>query len=151
MSLAFGNAWLKLPIEYSTRIFPRLVSKWISPERFQEYTRRLKTPPYLSSTPDVVYITLPASPSFLILASDGLASIDGSQDMPLDARVNMWAETIGQASDLPESPNLALALLHSAVIGDDTRRGSELMTVEMESQWMDDTSITVQRFPGRES
>ncbi|KAH8828415.1 phosphatase 2C-like domain-containing protein [Flagelloscypha sp. PMI_526] len=163
---AFGNAWLKLPVAYSTYLFPHLVKDWISPTRFGGYSTRLKSPPYISAQPDVFYVSIsPSTPSFLVLASDGLAAVDRAHDLSLSDRASRWARIVGRcvqkkvftggATHVNDNENLAAALLrvtlgssseHEEEGEEGRKRLSELMTVEMDRPWMDDTSVTVQRF-----
>ena len=114
---------------------------------------RIRTPPYLSSTPDVYHIQLQnegpvASPRLLILCSDGLSDLyDGYS---FDEMAEEWTQVVGKELDAKPGPkagraNLALALLREAIGGADTQLVSRNLTVEMEERWMDDTTIVVQR------
>lgn len=104
---------------------------------------RIKTPPYVSNIADVFHRTLPDSPCFLILSSDGLCSADTYEALQKslipDRWVNVVSRSLGQG-------NTALSLLRDALGGLDIRRVSRNMTVEMEERWMDDVTIAVQRF-----
>jgi pyruvate dehydrogenase phosphatase len=123
----------------------------MSPQRSQ-VAARLHTPPYVSNIPDVFNHSL-RSPStsrgFLILYSDGLTDLyDG---MGPEDIANRLASTIGQVVDSYTGPlgrrsNLSLRLLREALGGDDIFKVSRSLTVEMESRWMDDTTILVQYF-----
>jgi pyruvate dehydrogenase phosphatase len=87
--------------------------------------------------------------SFLVLYSDGLTDLyDGMGPQEL---ANHVASTIGQTIDSNGShsgrrSNLALRLLRDALGGDDIYKVSRNLTVEMESKWMDDTTVVVQLF-----
>ena len=92
---------------------------------------------------------------YLVLATDGLAELyDGF------ARAEMaqdWARVVGAAVASSRSPsqsqthpaqavpeeNVALALLRHA-LGDDLVTVSQLLTLDMDRPWMDDTTIVVQ-------
>ncbi|KAI8993784.1 phosphatase 2C-like domain-containing protein [Trametes punicea] len=156
---ALGDAWLKLPAVYADLVFKHLDAEWLSAEVMEPHVSRIRTPPYLSNTPDVYHVRLTtegahssgaiaASPRVLILCSDGLSDLyDGYsfQDM-----ANEWTHVVGRAFDSnsgagAERANLALLLLREAIGGSDTQLVSRNLTVEMEERWMDDTTIVVQR------
>lgn len=101
---------------------------------------------------------------YLVLATDGLAELyDGfaREEMAQD-----WARVVGAAVTASRSPslahshshahahahaqaqaapeeNVALALLRHA-LGDDLVTVSQLLTLDMDRPWMDDTTIVVQ-------
>ncbi|KAK2460694.1 hypothetical protein APHAL10511_007164 [Amanita phalloides] len=106
-------------------------------------------------------------PRFLILASDGFADLCGSQEMQ-SRIINRWAKSVvnhlpplpnrwtswlsrnritNQQSNERErrsaSDNFALRLLRHA-LGEDTTSVSRALTLDMETAWLDDTSIVVQ-------
>ncbi|KAI9067130.1 protein serine/threonine phosphatase 2C [Trametes sanguinea] len=157
---AIGDAWLKLPAVYAELVFKHLEADWLSAEVMEAHVPRIRTPPYLSSTPDVYHIPLrnhnaqtsgaETSPRILILCSDGLSDLyDGYsfQDMAEE-----WTQLVGRVLDSKPGPgtertNLALSLLREAIGGSDTQLVSRNLTVEMEERWMDDTTIVVQRLP----
>ena len=145
MLTAIGDVWLKLPGVYASRIYPNLTQRWIAPEKFKEYSKRILTPPYVSSIPDVYHHVLPDSPCLILLASDGLVS--ASQYSGMDPReiASYWIQIAGQALDLDRSSNAALSLLRDVLGGDDTQMVSRNLTVEMEERWMDDTTVLIQR------
>ncbi|KAJ8488892.1 hypothetical protein ONZ51_g3251 [Trametes cubensis] len=150
---AIGDAWLKLPAIYAELVFKHLDADWFSAEVMEPHIPRIRTPPYLSSTPDVYHIQLQnegpvASPRLLILCSDGLSDLyDGYS---FDEMAEEWTQVVGKELDSKPGPkagraNLALALLREAIGGADTQLVSRNLTVEMEERWMDDTTIVVQR------
>ncbi|KAI0371138.1 protein serine/threonine phosphatase 2C [Pilatotrama ljubarskyi] len=157
---ALGDVWLKLPAIYAELVFKHLEADWLSAEVMEPHVPRIRTPPYLSSTPDVYHIPLrndhsrtkgnTAPPRLLVLCSDGLSDLyDGYsfQDM-----ADEWIQVVGQELDSTSVPgagraNLALSLLREAIGGSDTQLVSRNLTVEMEERWMDDTTIVVQRLP----
>ncbi|KAH9855204.1 protein serine/threonine phosphatase 2C [Lenzites betulinus] len=160
---AIGDAWLKLPAVYAELTFSHLDADWLTAEVMEPHIPRIRTPPYLSSKPDVYHIPLKnadsgdrgqvsghaAQPRILILCSDGLSDLyEGYsfQDM-----ADEWVQTIGRELDSRSIPgpgaghhaNLALTLLREAIGGSDTQLVSRNLTVEMEERWMDDTTIVV--------
>ena len=155
--LAIGDAWLKLPAIYAELVFKHYDADWLPADMMELHVPRIRTPPYLSNTPDVYYhsfctfgTTGTPSQRALILCSDGLTDLyDGytTQEM-----ADEWMELIGRELDSPSGPNtargnLALSLLREAIGGSDTQLVSRNLTVEMEERWMDDTTILVQRLP----
>ncbi|KAI0769315.1 protein serine/threonine phosphatase 2C [Trametes elegans] len=166
---ALGDAWLKLPAVYAELVFKHLDADWLSAEVMEPHVPRIRTPPYLSSNPDVYHVPLRdgrapgagagagrggATPNpqerVLILCSDGLSDLyDGYSHQEMAAE---WVQAVGQELDAPARPgsgrpHLALALLREAIGGSDTQLVSRNLTVEMEERWMDDTTIVIQRLP----
>ncbi|KAI0829675.1 protein serine/threonine phosphatase 2C [Trametes gibbosa] len=163
---AIGDAWLKLPAVYAELTFKHLDADWLTAEVMEPHIPRIRTPPYLSSKPDVYHIPLrkgegrgqvsgnAAQPRILILCSDGLSDLyEGYsfQDMAEE-----WVQVVGRELDSLDSrttagsgtgsrANLAMTLLREAIGGSDTQLVSRNLTVEMEERWMDDTTIVVQR------
>ncbi|KAF8626287.1 hypothetical protein AX15_004958 [Amanita polypyramis BW_CC] len=112
------------------------------------------------------------SPKFLILASDGFTDLCGSPEMQVEV-VKKWAKSAVPGSSSPSSPepwyswfsckkdsneskgaiqpdklkrtsdNFALKLLRYA-LGEDTSSVSRVLTLDMETPWIDDTAIVVQ-------
>ena len=146
--LALGDTWLKLPPIFSQRVLLNFRREW-NVQRPETYVTRVKSPPYVSSVPDVHHIPLQKGASgqqrdvFLISCSDGLADLyDGRtrQDM-----IHRWVTVVGRAVGNRTRANLALLLLRDGLGGDDIRLVSQKLTVEMEEKWMDDVTIIVQR------
>lgn len=157
LCLAIGDAWLKLPAIYAELVFKHLDSEWLHAETMEPHVPRIRTPPYLSNTPDVYFLDLgaearqgSAAQRALILCSDGLTDLyDGYSHQEM---ADEWMELIGRELDSQSGPNsargnLALSLLREAIGGSDTQLVSRNLTVEMEERWMDDTTILVQRLP----
>lgn len=124
------------------------------PTPWETFLARNRTPPYISSEPDVVHRRLPprsgGARSFLILATDGLSELyDGTARAEMAAD---WARCVAEtaaASGSPESSsakgeNLALRLLRRALGGEDLLSISQMVTLDMDTPWMDDTTIIVQ-------
>ncbi|RPD63915.1 protein serine/threonine phosphatase 2C [Lentinus tigrinus ALCF2SS1-6] len=152
---AIGDAWLKLPAIYAELVFKHLDADWFSAETVEPHVPRIRTPPYLSNTPDVYHLEFGAEAGqgsapqrALILCSDGLTDLyDGYSPQEM---ADEWIELIGRELNSSSGPNgartnLALSLLREAIGGSDTQLVSRNLTVEMEERWMDDTTILVQR------
>ncbi|KAI0319187.1 protein serine/threonine phosphatase 2C [Amylostereum chailletii] len=143
-----GDAWLKMPAVFSQRVLLNFRREW-NVDRPETYISRVRTPPYVSSVPDVHHLPLPrpapgrSRDMFLLMCSDGLPDLyqgRGRADM-----VSHWVRTIGRAWRSGAHDNLALALLRNALGGEDIRSVSQHLTVEMEERWMDDVTVLVQR------
>ncbi|KAJ7925153.1 phosphatase 2C-like domain-containing protein [Mycena leptocephala] len=147
---AIGDIWLKIPSLYTSRVFLNLDQDWISHKTLKQCASRISTPPYVSNIPDVYHHNLPSRPWFLILCSDGLPSAETYDGMDTSSMTRIWTETVGHILD-SQSPavNIALSLLRAAIGGQDEHKVSRSLTVEMEERWMDDVSISIQRFHHR--
>lgn len=144
--IALGDTWLKLPAVYTRRVFADLDLD-LGTRRAHELAARISTPPYVSNIPDTYYHVIDSADSFLIICSDGLADLYSG--MSLQEAADHWVTVIGRAIDAKsddEMPNLSLYLLRDAIGGNEADIISRNLTLEMEEQWMDDTSIVVQRF-----
>lgn len=149
-----GDAAFKQPAIFTRRVLYNLYPGVADPTPWETFLSRNRTPPYISSQPDVIHRRL-GPRSFLILATDGLSELyDGSgrSDMVAD-----WARCVAEAAAGAkakarnsekekdgEEDNLALRLLRRALGGEDLMSISQMITLEMESPWMDDTTIIVQ-------
>lgn len=149
-SQAIGDAWLKVPTAYTRQIIDSLEADWLEQHRLHDYLSNILTPPYVSNRPDVYHHRLSRdaasapTPRFLILCSDGLSDLYGGRLE--EEMANDWAAVVGRELDRGRTNNLALHLLRDGLGGNDTRRVSQNLTVEMEEKWMDDTTIVVRRF-----
>ena len=139
--------WLKLPAAYAELVFKYMDADWFSPESMEPHVPRIRTPPYLSNTPDVYHYDFSAdarntsAPSrrALILCSDGLTDLyDGYSPQEM---ADEWIGVVGRELDSSSGPmssnrraNLALSLLREAIGGDDTKLVSRNLTVEMEER-----------------
>ena len=126
------------------------------PTPWETFLSRNRTPPYISSEPDIVHRRL-GPRSFLILATDGLSELydgAGRGDMVAD-----WARCVAEAGtgakaklgrrcekeeQGQQEENLALRLLRRALGGEDLMSISQMITLDMDTPWMDDTTIIVQ-------
>jgi pyruvate dehydrogenase phosphatase len=112
------------------------------PTPWETLLARNRTPPYISSVPDIVHRRL-GPRAFLVLATDGLSELydgAGRADMVAD-----WARCVAEAAGTaPGKENLALRLLRRALGGEDLVAISQMITLDMDTPWMDDTTIIVQ-------
>lgn len=131
------------------RVFPTRVFDLADPSayiltRLSVFLPRLLTPPYISSVPDVQHIALGDTPrenTVLVLCSDGLVDVSKAHETPLAEVAARWVEVAsGNMDDKP-----ALRVLRDAMGGDDNAQVSFWLTVEMDSPWVDDTTVLVMR------
>jgi pyruvate dehydrogenase phosphatase len=172
--LGLGDVPFKQPPEFTRRILYNLFPGFHNVSPWEEFLVRNITPPYITAEPDVVHRRLDdylgsnteASgkkklfPRFLVLVSDGFSDLCGSQEM--QARIlEKWATSVVAGPSLsPESllsrkkgseanalarasGNLALSLLRHA-LGEDAISVSKVLTLDMETAWIDDTALVVQ-------
>ncbi|KAI0268612.1 protein serine/threonine phosphatase 2C [Gloeopeniophorella convolvens] len=146
---ALGDTWLKIPSIFSQRVLLNFRREW-NVQRPETYIARVKSPPYVSNTPDVHHIPLPKTQPgrhrgmFLIMCSDGLADLHSGRSRT--DMIHHWVRVAGQCIEgRMRTGNVALSLLREGLGGDDIRLVSENLTVEMEERWMDDVTILVQQ------
>lgn len=155
---AVGDLLFKLPALYTKRIFFNSMAGFRVSIKVEEYIGRNLTPPYLSNIADVKHVNLTRLAlqgedvhKFLILCSDGLVDLYMAHET-VERSAEHWTEVIGRAlvssasgQESQASPNLALHLLRDALGGDNAKQVAEMLTVEIEDRWMDDTTIIVQQ------
>lgn len=148
--LGIGDAPFKQPEIFTRRVLYNLYPGVPDPTPWETFLARNRTPPYISSVPDVVHRRLPPRSSsaprpFLILATDGLSELyDGTPRAEMAAD---WARCVAEAaSEAPNAKgeNLALRLLRHSLGGEDLMSISQMVTLDMDTPWMDDTTIIVQ-------
>lgn len=155
-STAIGDGWLKVSRVYTEKIFTHVHTPYLRGQDLTKYLPALKTPPYVTGTPDVYYRRIRRTPQlngsievFLILATDGL--LDGGRTEPIEVTqeaVDRWTSVIGREIGVrrERKRNLALAPPRDAIGGENLEIVSRNLTVEMDERWMDDITIVVQRF-----
>ncbi|KAJ7188400.1 phosphatase 2C-like domain-containing protein [Mycena filopes] len=146
---AIGDIWLKIPSLYTSRVFTNFDQDWISQRTLEQGASRISTPPYVSNIPDVYHLDLPRQPWFLLLCSDGLPSAETYDGMDTSTMTRSWTEFVGHMLESQPGVNTALSLLRAAIGGQDEHKVSRSLTVETEARYMDDLSISIQRFHHR--
>jgi pyruvate dehydrogenase phosphatase len=140
-STGIGDAPFKQPALFTRRVLYNLYPGVADPTPWETFLARNRTPPYISSEPDVVHHRL-GPRSFLVLATDGLSELfDGAGRADMVAE---WAHCVAEAAKDGEHENLALRLLRYALGGEDLVSISQMITLDMDTPWMDDTTIIVQ-------
>ncbi|OBZ68173.1 Protein phosphatase 2C C10F6.17c [Grifola frondosa] len=155
---ALGDAWLKLPAQYTEKVFSHLEADWLSQYSLHPHASQITTPPYVSNKPDVYHMALKrrvrngsfCGDGLLIMCSDGLTDL--YEGFSHEEMADDWVRVVGEEADSiargerPRGTNLASVLLRDAVGGSDEQLLSRNLTVEMEERWIDDTTIVVQLF-----
>ncbi|KAG1899987.1 phosphatase 2C-like domain-containing protein [Suillus fuscotomentosus] len=140
-----GDTPFKQPPEFTRRILYNLYPGQHDTSPWEEFLMRNHTPPYISSTPEVTHYPLDPSPRaprrYLILCSDGFTDICGTNQHVI---VDRWARAAACSSSRElDEKSLALRLLWQA-LGNDPTSVSRVLTLNMDSPWLDDVSIVVQ-------
>jgi len=138
-----GDAAFKQPAIFTRRILYNLYPGVADPTPWETFISRNRTPPYISSEPDVIHRRL-GPRSFLILATDGLSELCDVDTVGRADMVADWARCVAEVAQVPGEDNLALRLLRHALGGDDLMYMSQMITLEMDTPWIDDTTIIVQ-------
>ncbi|KIP06588.1 hypothetical protein PHLGIDRAFT_72468 [Phlebiopsis gigantea 11061_1 CR5-6] len=141
---AIGDHVFKMP-----RIFPSRVFNLADPPayiltRLSVFLPRLLTPPYLSGVPDVQQVALAGTrreDTVLVLCSDGLVDVSKAHEKPLAEVAARWIEVASR--NMGDKP--ALRVLRDAMGGDDKPQVSFWLTAEMDTPWVDDTTVLVMR------
>ncbi|KII92337.1 hypothetical protein PLICRDRAFT_103299 [Plicaturopsis crispa FD-325 SS-3] len=148
---SLGDYFFKFPRIWLDRVFfnsnPGFVLK---SSKLEDVTPRNLTPPYMSAKPDVQHVDLTLSKGqerLLIMCSDGLMDPDliggGGPDIPTLGK--LWVDIVANGKPRQGYKNKALRLLREALGGDDENKVSRMLTVEMTTHWMDDTTILVRK------
>ena len=98
----------------------------------------------MSGVPEVRHVYLGETPredTVLVMASDGLVDVSKAHEKPLVEVVPRWVEVASKSMD--DKP--ALRVLRDGMGGDDKPQLSFWLTVEMDSAWVDDTTVLVTR------
>ena len=156
MRIAIGDQVFKLPTIYTQRVFDIADPSAHIYARLAPMLARNLTPPYVSNIPDVRIVDLsdtPVDSAVLLLASDGLADLyEAETAEALDTTAKAWVRTISSANrraqdgqDDSGASSPAVQLLRAGMAGGEVEKASWYLTVEMESPWVDDITVVVDR------
>jgi len=116
---------------------------------------RITTPPYLSNEPEVKHVNLTKVKASkggevtLVLCSDGLLDLfDARDESDLKRVAQRWVElasTTDSGGSVDAYDNGALRILREGLGGDEEDKVAQLLTVEMNSKWLDDITTLVYR------
>lgn len=88
---------------------------------------------------------MPDGPFFVMLSTDGLL-VDITDEQDMQELVNKWTKAIGKSLDGNKKLNPAVAVIKEAIGGDNHHSVSKNLTVEMDEPWLDDMTVTVQKY-----
>ncbi|KDQ57569.1 hypothetical protein JAAARDRAFT_130764 [Jaapia argillacea MUCL 33604] len=140
---AIGDHLFKLPSIYTERVFMNAKPGFRISTAIQEFLPRNISPPYLTANADVQHVNLVSiegTERFLIMCSDGLVDLYDAPNLDVEL-AERWIRIVSDAN----GENRALSLLRDSLGGTDEKKVSRMMTVEMDSRWMDDVTLVVQR------
>ncbi|KAI9433847.1 protein serine/threonine phosphatase 2C [Lactarius indigo] len=144
-----GDAPFKQPAIFTRRVLYNLYPGVPDPTPWETFLARNRTPPYISSVPGRG--PPPPCPHGAPPAPRGAPSSSSPRTASAElydgtARAEMaadWARCISEAASA-KGENLALRLLRRALGGEDLMSISQMVTLDMDTPWMDDTTIIVQ-------
>lgn len=114
--------------------------------KVEEFILRNITPPYLSSTPDVVHHRLEAGDQRLILCSDGLTDLYGEREVKEEEATQRIAQIALQKDEGDEleglEGNRALHIVKNA-LGNDLESQSAFLTIDFDFPHLDDITVIV--------
>ena len=154
--LGIGDVPFKQPPEFTRRILYNLYPGFHNTAAWEEFLELNHTPPYISSKPEITHRRLdrPSSAAengqaalsrLLILSSDGLTDL--CQGPGQQRVIGTWARNlqrnVGEGTGVT-SGNMALRLLWQALGAEDNDSVSRVLTLDMNTSWIDDTAIVVQ-------
>lgn len=139
---ALGDFAFKLPAEFTRKVVLNVEPHFRSQRKMEELAERLRTPPYISSEAEISHHVISEADRFLILSSDGLSDL-----YPRNPNAcTEWVQSVVTNEEMED--NMALRILRNALGGSEEDVVSRHLTVEMEGQWMDDTTILVLNLRG---
>jgi len=163
-----GDQPFKLPPSFTRRVLFNLDPGYTDKAPWEQFLRRNLTPPYISADAEVVHrrLSAPTSASskngpghFLVLCTDGLGDLYEDVRGRPQALAERYVRAVLGGEEHQQGPilttatahspfsvgeNYALKLLRSALGGDDLDAVSQLLTVQTDKAWLDDTTIIVQ-------
>ena len=128
---------------YAQRVFNIADPSAYIYSRLAGILERNHTPPYVSNIPEVRHVDLSSTvteDTVLILASDGLADLYQAE-LDLEGFSKQWLRTVTENS--PKRP--AIQLIRDGMAGGDVEKASFYLTVEMDSPWLDDITVVVDK------
>jgi len=150
-----GDIPFKQPPVFTRRILYNLYPGFHNVSPWEDFLKLNHTPPYISAKPEITHRRLdPLPPNtnvhtapsrLLLLSSDGLTDL--CQGPGQQRIISTWAQNLHRNIDVGpwvRSGNMALQLLWQALGGVDSESVSRVLTLDMDSSWIDDTAIVVQ-------
>jgi pyruvate dehydrogenase phosphatase len=145
--LGLGDVPFKQPPSFTRRILYNLAPGFSDTAPWEICLARNLTPPYISAEAEITHRRIergvPTRPHYLILASDGFTEL--CRVSRRERVLAAWAAREAAAyAHPPVQGNLASRLLRQALGGENRAGVSCMLTLDMETPWVDDTAIVVQ-------
>ncbi|KAF9652785.1 protein serine/threonine phosphatase 2C [Thelephora ganbajun] len=139
---AIGDHSFKLPAVYTEKIFLNAQPGFRAPRIVRQFTARNKTPPYVSSVPEVQHRRLDKSvTNKVIVATDGLRDLYEGRLTVTEDLIKRWVHVVMEEGD-GFGGHKALSLASDG-LGEDLNMKSMRLTIDLDRAWLDDTTIVV--------
>jgi len=147
--LGIGDIPFKQPSEFTRKILYNIFPGYRDTSAWDEFLDRNISPPYITAEPEVTHRKLRpnADNGFLILCSDGLADLWSTTFSDEQRMANEWGRVVAEVVNregISGKTNLALKLLRHSIGGEDVKSVSKVLTLDMNTPWIDDTTIVIQ-------
>ncbi|KIJ67667.1 hypothetical protein HYDPIDRAFT_107139 [Hydnomerulius pinastri MD-312] len=149
---AIGDHLFKLEQIWTERVFKNCIPPFKLSKDINSFLGRNLTPPYVSNEAEVKHVdlaaeSLDAQESFLILCSDGLVDLylfHQSRPSTLQETAPEWVKVVGSAASSGNGYEKGAVRLLRDALGVNADEVSQMLKLEMEYKWMDDTTVLVQ-------
>lgn len=147
--LGIGDIPFKQPSEFTRKILYNIFPGYRDTSAWDEFLERNISPPYITAEPEVTHRKLcpDTDNGFLILCSDGLADLWSTIFSDEQRMADEWGRVVAEVVNkegMSGKTNLALKLLRHSIGGDDAKSVSRVLTLDMNTPWIDDTTIVIQ-------
>lgn len=148
--LGIGDIPFKQPSEFTRKILYNIFPGYRDTSAWDEFLDRNISPPYITAEPEITHRKLcpNADNGFLILCSDGLADLWSTTFSDEQRMVDEWGRVVAEVINkegMSGKTNLALKLLRHSIGGEDVKSVSRVLTLDMNTPWIDDTTIVIQK------
>ena len=127
---------------YTEKIFLNARPGFRVPRVVQQLTARNKTPPYVSSVPEVQHKKLDKSvTNKVIVATDGLRDLYEGRLTATEDLIKRWVGVVMEEDD-GFGGHKALSLASDG-LGEELDTKSMRLTIDLDQAWLDDTTIVV--------
>ena len=127
---------------YTEKIFLNAQPGFRVPRNARQVAARNRTPPYVSSIPEVQHRKLDRSvTSKIIVATDGLRDLYEGRLTATEDLIKHWAGVVMEEED-GFGGHKALSLVSDG-LGEDLNTKSMRLTIDLDRAWLDDTTIIV--------
>lgn len=147
--LGIGDIPFKQPSEFTRKILYNIFPGYRDTSAWDEFLERNISPPYITAEPEVTHRKLCPNidNGFLILCSDGLADLWSTTFSDEQQMADEWGRVVADVVNkegMSGKTNLALKLLRHSIGGEDVKSVSKVLTLDMKTPWIDDTTIVIQ-------